>query len=77
MPSERAVSGSTAGGARSGRAPSASYGKQRCRWASLHLMSDMTIYEALYTTRAMRRIKKDPIPEDVKARILDAAIQPR
>lgn len=38
-------------------------------------MSDMTIYEALYTTRAMRRIKKDPIPEDVQARILDAAIR--
>lgn len=38
-------------------------------------MSDMTIYEALYTTRAMRRIKKDPIPQDVQARILDAAIR--
>lgn len=38
-------------------------------------MSEMTIYEALYTTRAMRRIKKDPIPEDVQARILDAAIR--
>jgi len=38
-------------------------------------MADMTIQEALYTTRAMRRIKKDPIPEDVQARILDAAIR--
>ena len=38
-------------------------------------MSDTTIYEALYTTRAMRRIKKDPIPRDVQARILDAAIR--
>ncbi len=35
----------------------------------------MTIYEALYTTRAMRRVKKDPIPRDVQARILDAAIR--
>ncbi|MDG2303314.1 MAG: nitroreductase family protein [Candidatus Binatia bacterium] len=35
----------------------------------------MTIHEALYTTRAMRRVKKDPIPEDVQARILDAAIR--
>lgn len=34
----------------------------------------MEIYEALYTTRAMRRMKPDPIPYDVQARILDAAI---
>jgi len=32
------------------------------------------IYEALYTTRSMRRMKPDPIPLDVQARILDAAI---
>ncbi len=35
----------------------------------------MDIYEALYTTRAMRRLKPDPIPRDVQARILDAAIR--
>ena len=35
----------------------------------------MDIYEALYTTRAMRRMKPDPIPSDVQARILDAAIR--
>ncbi len=35
----------------------------------------MDIYEALYTTRAMRRLKLDPIPYDVQARILDAAIR--
>lgn len=35
----------------------------------------MDIYEALYTTRAMRRVKPDPIPESVQARILDAAIR--
>jgi len=33
------------------------------------------IYEALYTTRAMRRLKPDPIPRDAQARILDAAIR--
>jgi nitroreductase len=33
------------------------------------------IYEALYTTRAMRRMKPDPIPLDAQARILDAAIR--
>lgn len=35
----------------------------------------MDIYEALYTTRAMRRLKPDPIPYHVQARILDAAIR--
>lgn len=35
----------------------------------------MDVYEAIYTTRAMRRLKPDPIPYDVQARILDAAIR--
>src|SRR5436190_18183646 len=35
----------------------------------------MDIYEALYTTRAMRRLKPDSIPYDAQARILDAAIR--
>ncbi len=35
----------------------------------------MEISEALYTTRAMRRLKPEPIPLDVQARILDAAIR--
>jgi nitroreductase len=35
----------------------------------------MDIYEALYTTRAMRRLKGDSIPYEVQARILDAAIR--
>lgn len=35
----------------------------------------MDVFEALYTTRAMRRLRSDPIaPEDV-ARIIDAAIR--
>ena len=35
----------------------------------------MDLFEALYTTRAMRRVKPDPIPDDVVARIMDAAIR--
>ena len=35
----------------------------------------MDLYEALYTTRAMRRVKPDKIPADVQRRILDAAIR--
>ena len=35
----------------------------------------MELYEALYTTRAMRRVRPDPIPLEVQARILDAAVR--
>ncbi|MEY2628085.1 MAG: hypothetical protein RJB08_1844, partial [Actinomycetota bacterium] len=35
----------------------------------------MDLYRALYTTRAMRRVKPDPIPEDAVKRMLDAAIR--
>lgn len=35
----------------------------------------MDTFEALYTTRAMRRVKPDPVPEDDIKRILDAAIR--
>jgi nitroreductase len=35
----------------------------------------MDLHEALYTTRAMRRLKPDPIPRDAQERILDAAIR--
>lgn len=35
----------------------------------------MDVREALYTTRAMRRVTPDPIPDDVQARIMDAAIR--
>ncbi|MCH2173812.1 nitroreductase family protein [Myxococcota bacterium] len=35
----------------------------------------MDLHEALYTTRAMRRVKPDPIPVEVQQRILDAAIR--
>jgi nitroreductase len=33
------------------------------------------LHEALYTTRAMRRVTSEPIPLDAQARILDAAIR--
>ena len=35
----------------------------------------MDVYEALYTTRAMRRVKPDPVPVEVQQKILDAAIR--
>jgi nitroreductase len=33
----------------------------------------MELYEAMSTLRAVRRLKPDPIPDDVQGRILDAA----
>ncbi|WP_062429942.1 nitroreductase family protein [Herbidospora daliensis] len=35
----------------------------------------MDLLEALYTTRAMRRVKPDPIPLDVQKQIMDAAVR--
>ncbi|GAA5164788.1 nitroreductase family protein [Pseudonocardia eucalypti] len=35
----------------------------------------MDVHEALYTTRMMRRMRADPIPPEIQARILDAAIR--
>jgi nitroreductase len=35
----------------------------------------MELHEALYTTRAMRRVTTEPIPPEVQERILDAAIR--
>lgn len=35
----------------------------------------MDVFEALYTTRAMRRVKPDPIPDEVVRQMLDAAIR--
>jgi nitroreductase len=35
----------------------------------------MDVREALYTTRAMRRVSTEPIPMDVQARIMDAAVR--
>ena len=35
----------------------------------------MDVFEALYTTRAMRRVKPDPVPMEVQAQILDAAVR--
>jgi nitroreductase len=35
----------------------------------------MDLREALYTTRAMRRITGEPIPREIQARIIDAAVR--
>jgi nitroreductase len=35
----------------------------------------MELYEAMYTLRAMRRLKPDPVPEELVWKVLDAAIR--
>ncbi len=35
----------------------------------------MDVFEALYTTRAMRRVKEDPIPDEIIKVMVDAAIR--
>jgi nitroreductase len=35
----------------------------------------MDVWECLYTTRAMRRMRPEPVPLDVQARIMDAAVR--
>lgn len=38
-------------------------------------VAGMDLFEAMYTTRAMRRLKPDPVPDDVIRAVLDAAIR--
>jgi nitroreductase len=48
--------------------------------AAVHSREDITmteigLFEAMYTARAMRRLKPDPVPEELITRVLDAAIR--
>ena len=38
-------------------------------------MSEIGLFEAMYSARALRRLKPDPVPDDVIRKILDAAIR--
>jgi nitroreductase len=38
-------------------------------------MTEMGLFEAIYSSRALRRFRPDPIPEEVLTKILDAAIR--
>jgi len=38
-------------------------------------MSELSVHEAIYTLRAMRRLRPDPVPEEDLAYIVDAATQ--
>lgn len=38
-------------------------------------MAEMGLFETMYSTRAMRRFKPDPVPDEVMTKVLDAAIR--
>src|SRR5215813_11602607 len=38
-------------------------------------MSEIGLFEAMYSARALRRLKPDPVPEEIITQILDAAIR--
>jgi nitroreductase len=38
-------------------------------------MSEVALFEAIHTARALRRLKPDPVPDELIARVLDAAIR--
>lgn len=39
------------------------------------MMPDLALFDAIYTARALRRLKPDPVPDDLITRVLDAAIR--
>ena len=38
-------------------------------------MAEIGLFEAMYSARALRKVKPDPVPEDLLTKILDAAIR--
>ena len=38
-------------------------------------MTELGLFDAIYTARALRRLKPDPVPEELLTKVLDAAIR--
>jgi nitroreductase len=38
-------------------------------------MTDIGLFEAIYSARSLRRFRFDPVPEELLTRVLDAAIR--
>ena len=38
-------------------------------------MTEIGLFDAMHTARALRRLKPDPVPENLMTRVLDAAIR--
>jgi hypothetical protein len=39
------------------------------------IMSEIGLFDAMYTARASRRLRPDPVPQELITRVLDAAIR--
>src|SRR5437867_1451687 len=64
------------GASSSWRSRRCSVRRRRLSWDRIaSSLPRVDLREALYTTRAMRRVSDKPIPAEVQARILDAAIR--
>ncbi|MEO1063921.1 MAG: ribose 5-phosphate isomerase B [Actinomycetota bacterium] len=50
-------------------------GRHERRVDQVMALEGFDLHEALYTTRAMRRVSSEPIPNDVVGRIIDAAVR--
>ena len=38
-------------------------------------MTDIALFEAMHSARALRRLKPDPVPQELLTKVLDAAIR--
>jgi len=45
------------------------------RWSEARVMTDIGLFEAIYSARALRRLKPDSVPEELITQVLDAAIR--
>jgi nitroreductase len=39
------------------------------------MMAEIGLFEAMYSARVLRKLKPDPVPEDLLTKILDAAVR--
>src|ERR1700693_3867296 len=44
-------------------------------WRRALAMAEIGLYEAMYSARVLRRLRPNPVPEEVLTKILDAAIR--
>ena len=48
---------------------------KRGRLKDIMNMTEVGLFEAMYTARALRRLKPDPVPDELIMQVLDAAIR--
>ena len=51
------------------------FGLQRGCLEDITNMTEIGLFDAMYTARALRRLKPDPVPGELITQVLDAAIR--